>query len=486
MQVWVRRLVWWGLPTFFVVLYTALLLTNGQLTDFFQPKSWGSLLYANMWDHFLHGNAFIDPQYATGEYFIVGNHMVTYFGAMPALIRALGTIFFDNAYLFNMTNLSMVLAVALALGSVWYAVRRVAAGRPWLILLGTSIVAAILFASPVSYLLVWSWTYHEVIVWAVAWALLFVSLYTLWLFDKQSVGRGHFALMGLAVGMAVLCRPTMGLTLAVPYASLCVLALRQRAVWRLAWPGMALCAVLALITLGINYQRWGNPLTFVQLDRNVQLVELYPERAAAIRQSGEFNTSRLASSFYYYFVPSGANFQKSFPFVTPDRQLDGFESAPQYDYIEGSRVPLPLSMTYLIVLAGLGVLSIRYFGKTQKMTIGWLLAGSLLTCGALLAVYAVALRYTAELVPPAVFLGLVYIVALRRGLVAAPKRWMVGGLIGVAIVSLCMTVVTTIAYKEFVWNVPPPVREEIRQFINYRPTTHETKHIINGVRFPVY
>lgn len=493
MNIWLKRALVWGIPGLFVALYGAVWLTNENLATFFDHTAWGSKLYANIWVHMLQGNSLIDPQYANGEYFIVAaDHIVTYFGVMPAFIRAIADIFMSDVYAVSLTNFSMVLALLVTLGSVGYAVKRLAKASKNALIIGIGIIAALLFASPISYLLVWSWTYHEVIMWGVAWATLFVSIFSVWVFDPKHVTRWHGALMGVAVGMAMLSRPTVGLMLAVPFAFLLGRAtfLRFRSnkatQFNLLWPGAIACAVLALVVMVVNYQRWGSPFTFVKIDRNVQFVELYPERATAINKAGEFNINRVPTSLFYYTVPSGGNLKSSFPFVTLDSELKEFNKAPQYDYIEGSRLPITVSALLFLVLAGFGIYGFRTLKKEEKLAGYWLLGGAAVSVMSLLMVYAVSLRYTAEFMPVLVFLALVYVVALQRKAVPAPGKKTWAALGSVAIVALYITFVATVQYKQFVWDVPMPAREKAAEFIKFTPTDRDTKHIINGVRFPEY
>lgn len=493
MTKWQRYGLAWVLPACLVSLYAALMLTNCDLGQILSNKGWGSQLYANTWDHIVHGDLFIDPQYAPGEEFIVGpDKFVTYFGIMPALLRGFVSLWFTHIYNYNLANLSMICAALLALGSVWYAARRLARGVRTPLTIGASIVMGIILASPLSYLLVWRWTYHEVILWGLAWALLFTSIYALWIFDTRRVNRWHGVLMGLAVGMAMMSRPTIGLTLVLPFAYLCIRAFLQsirkkdQQQLRLLWPGMLVCGALAVGVMTVNYMRWGSPFSFVRIDQNIQFVQYYPERGGAIRKAGEFNINRLPYSLYYYLVPSDGNFQTRPPFVTIDRELNVMNSAPHYDYIEGSRVPIVMSMVYLLVLSTLGVCSLRKFKRDERIASIFLLGGALLTFGALLTVYATSMRYTAEFIPPVVFLSLVYIAALQHGLVAPPRRKAKIALAMIGCLSIYMTLATTLGYKQFVWGMPADARASVQRIIQYTPTDRDTKHIINGKRHPVY
>ncbi len=483
-------LLTWILPGLVIAIFVILDLTNGNPATFFSTGAWGSLLYANSLDHLLHGNLWVDPQFAPGEYFLAGQHTVVYFGIMPIVLRAIVGLFFPDIYGYGLANLSMLVAVLLGLGSVWYTIRRIVHKRS-MVVLGSCVVLAILFASPLSYLLVWAWTYHEIIIWGLTWALVFTSLYALWIFDRQQFRRWHSLLMGASVGMAMLSRPTMGLTLVLPYAFLVVrtfMAPRSTRDVRdigLILPGVIACGVLAIAVLAVNTERWGSPFTFVRIGQNVQFVQLYPDRRAAIARAGEFNVDRLPTSLYYYLVPSADNLSRRFPFVTPDRELPFAAQAPQYDYIEGSRVPLPLSMTFLLLLAVMGAYNLRRFKRHERSYMWWFLGGAGLTATALLTVYAVALRYSAEFIPSVVFMALMYIIALDRRARPPPKRlWII--LVITGCVSLYMTTVTAIAYKQFVWDVPPVNRAAAQHLLNYSPAPTETKHVINGQRYPVY
>lgn len=476
-----------------VILYGALLLTGAKLQQFFGTQAWGSLLYANMWEHIIHGNLLVDPKYGPGEYFITApGRFVVYFGVMPSLVRGAAALFAPAMYSYGLANVSMLLAMLLAVGSVGYAVRQLAPYGRTGHRLGLTLVAAVLVASPMTYLLTWSWTYHEVILWGLAWTLLFVSLYAVWMFGKKRPQPWQGGLMGLAVGMSMLCRPTMGLLVSIPFGFLVVHAiirwLRQhdRSELKRLLPGITICACLAVLVLIVNYQRWGSPLTFVRLNQNVQFVNLYPQRRADIERAGEFNITRLPFSVYYYLVPSGGNITGHFPFVTPDRELTLMNHAPQYDYIEGSRVPIILSMPYIILLAILGAIALHTFKKSEQLAAWWLLAGGGTAALALCTVYAVALRYSAELMPAFVFLALAYLAALQRKTVAMPGVKLTITFVVVGVMSLYIAFATTLAYKEFVWDLPQIDRQNLREFLHYTPRGDETKHIIDGVRFPIY
>lgn len=488
-----KRYFVWYLPAFLIGLYCLFILTNGNLAAILAHDIWGGKLYPNIWDHLLHGNLYIDPVHIGGEEFIVGpNKFVTYFGIMPVILRGFISLWATNFYDYCLCNLSMIIATLLALGSVWYAVRQLASGSRLPLVIGASLVVGLLIASPISYLLTWGWVYHEAILWGLAWTLMFVSVIALWVFDPKRINGWHGLLLGLAVGMAMMCRPTIALMPALVFAFLCLRAIlllirnHDGSQLRVLWPGIAICSVLAVGVILTNYMRWGNPFTFVRISQNVQFIEYYPERGKAIEANGEFNISRLPHSLYYYLMPSPGNFQRQPPFVSIDRELKAMDNAPHYDYIEGSRVPIVMSMTYLLVIGILGLYSLRKFRPVEIIACLWLLIGGCLTYISLLTVYAASVRYSAEFMPPVAFMGLVYIVAIKRGLVRPPSRKMLVALALMFVLSTYMTFATMLSYKQFVWDVPSDIRSKIQRVIRYNPTDNDTKHIINGKRYPVY
>jgi hypothetical protein len=143
-------------------------------------------------------------------------------------------------------------------------------------------------------------------------------------------------------------------------------------------------------------------------------------------------------------------------------------------------------MPFILLLAILGMTSLRAFKKSEQIAAWWMLAGGSVAALALCCVYAVALRYSAELVPAFVFFALVYLAALQRKIIARPGINLTVVIIVVGLASLYIACTTTLAYKEFVWDVPQVDRQNLREFLHYTPRGDETKHIIDGVRFPIY
>jgi hypothetical protein len=66
-------------------------------------------------------------------------------------------------------------------------------------------------------------------------------------------------------------------------------------------PLAVLVAFMAVAGL-VNFERWGNPLTFADFTRALILGQ-YPDRLARLQQYGEFNLERIPYGLGYYFAP---------------------------------------------------------------------------------------------------------------------------------------------------------------------------------------
>jgi hypothetical protein len=349
---------------------------------------------------------------------------------------------------------------------------------------------AVPFASPISYVAAWGWIYHEALIWGVAWTIAFLAFFAVWTFGKTADRRVWQAVvMGLAAGGAMLSRPTVALTAAVPFAYLMARALwdsvlrRRRKEFRLLWPGLAVFAALVGLLLLVNYQRWDNPFLFAKLGQHAALSKGDPKRGEALKENGEFNANRLVPSLEYYTLPSAGNAIKTWPFVVPDQQLASLKHPPQYDYIEGARVPLTLSMSFLLVFAALGTWRLRKLRAPERWAALAVVAGGTLTALSMLTVFAVALRYSAEFLPIAVFLGLVYLVTIpRRG----KTSWKSFGILGALLVcSVFTTQITTLEYKVLRQDFPSDQdRAALRTTLHYPYEAGSIIFVINQKRHP--
>lgn len=474
------------------VWYYATLLTTGVYRSFFYNDPYSGI-YPNLWERALSGNFNIDPSVAFREYFINEEGVPTvYFGFMPALIRGVGSIFNSNIYTYNLGNLSIIIAFVLALSALLFSAKKLdlfknqRVGRYAL-----TVFTALIFASPLSYLAVWGRIHSEVIMWSAAWGLIFVAFFALWIFGAQKQQKWQYGVvMGLAVGFALMTRPTVALTLIIPFGAVLVYAAYLRfkdpadRQLKLLIPGVVCAIVLGLFVMHINNQRWGNPFTFVEMDRHVELLNENPQRGADLREAGEFNGNRIPHSIQYYFMPTPDNFSKEAPFVEIDQRLSLMEGAPQYDYIEGSRIPVTISMTFLGVISILGLLKVRSLKPSEKYLSLTVVGGGIVTAVALCVVYALALRYSVDLLPAMIFLCIVYLRSVPQTL-EHKSIWRFI-LAAIFVVSIFMTVLTTLQYKVVSGQIDlsPEFRTNLSHKLNFAPEKDAKIFIINGVPSP--
>lgn len=446
-----------------LLAFLTLVLTNGRLGTLFAHDAFGTRLYANMWQHLMAGDFWVDVPYCTSECFLVGNMLVTsYFGFLPAFLRGFAGLF-ASPYLLNLAKLSMLLAMSLAFLSVTRAFRRLGLfdGKnrrlAWLFLV------AIFVASPFMYVYAWDWIYHEPIAWGLSLSLIFASTYLLWVFDRRERTRRNGLILGAAVGAAIMCRPTIGVMLAVPYVYLLAMAYVQHrrdpnaGHGRAVAAGLGICCLLGLFTMTVNFSRWGNPFTFADMTRHIALLSDPYSRSIYV-DNGELNPSRLATSFAYYFLPSPDNFSTHWPFVIADRRLSWLPSFRTYGYVEITRVPHLLGGAVFIFFSCLALRRWRRGSKEENRYVMALLLGSLMTAYVLLVYFALAMRYGVELMPPLFFLGMVFLVGQQRsGQAYRLRPW------HYALFIACFFVVfmNTMSYKNYIWEMPPDVRRFI-------------------------
>lgn len=470
----------------------AVLLTSGDIRTLFANDPYSGI-YPNLWEHALSGDFGIDPKRAFREYFITDNGMPTvYFGFMPALLRGLASLFAIDTYRYNLGNLSIIIAMLLSAVSVIYALQKLKLLEKHVRKYSVGVLIALLLASPLVYTAIWGRVHNEVIAWGAAWGIIFVSFFMLWVYGEERQ-RSYWwtVVMGLSLGMAVMARPTVALMLGVAFAYISCAATwhywrtRRSTDFKLLLPGI-LCAVLCIGTaMYINQVRWGSPITFVKMHRHVELLKENPKRGESLKKAGEFNMNRVPSSFAYYFVPGGDNLTKQWPFIHIDQSLKIMNGAPQYDYIEGSRVPVVLSMMFLGAAALLGTVNLRRFKKDERYAAIAMVAGGGIMLLALCAVYAVALRYSVDLVPLALFCAMLYLVVLSRERTPKPVWWQCvwHGLLAVSIV---LSTITTLQYKIISGQIglSQDFRRNLSQRINFPMQPDAKLFIINGEAAP--
>ncbi len=464
------------------LFYIALVLTNGHLPDFFKHINSGSMLYANMWEHFKQGNFFIDEIHAAGEYFVLNNGKLTvYYGFFPAFLRGFFDIFLTDLYKYNFNNLSILLALVVAIFFTYRTFIKLSLFSGKSRIFSVMFLIALFLGSTVSYVTAWGWIYNEPIIWGFAWTVGYISLFFLWVFaPEKEINLKNGSFMGLCVSMAVLSRAVDAIIPVISFAFIVIKALydfyfkKDKTRLKALSAGILICFVSAGFTLVINMSKWGSPFKFQQFEKNIHVINS-PQRLKGLQEEGMWNLKRIRTSFLYYFIPSSPNFRPEFPFIDVDRELTIIKKRPYYDLIMSSRVPVTLSSFFLCFLAFFG--AFKYFGldRQKKFLLFPLLSAGVIQYLALLVYAGIALRYSAGFVFLLVSLCLIFLVAESREMVFFKRPKFLYSSLIVLVISIYVNFFTMLGYKHYIRQISPVTRNFIGKVINYRP---DKNHII--------
>lgn len=423
-------------PLFFlfaaVVLYYAFLLllaagvTTGKFS-LFAPVENG-LTFNSMLAHLLHGEFDVDPAAISFEGFVRGGKTYAYFGVFVALLRLPLVLVGDLAHL-DVTVLSCLMAgvtiaasQSIAIVMVWRALPPSGLRQ----LLGGTLVVATLLSGPEITFLKPS-IYQEVVLWANALAAAFVSS------AVYGMLRGGFG-GGLLTGMAILaglCLNTRVSTAVGPYAATGLLLLRsawlaaknvengRRALIALLAPA-AVLAIFAAASGVVNYERFGNPLTFADARLNLVYQNIYPQRLIVLTEHGVFNPARIGYALFYYLLPLWAIRASDGDFIFAAFQHRFFDS------VELPPAGLLLSDSLIVSLAALSVLLAwrrRRRPGIDTSSMSLVAAGLSLPMLLMLTFVSLSYRYRGEFYPLIQFLacaGFFLVCARSAPWVAAP------------------------------------------------------------------
>lgn len=267
------------------------------------------LAFNSMLEHMLRGRFDVDPAAITYEGMVRDGRTYAYFGVFVALLRLPFSLVGDLRST-DFTVLSCLIAAILNAGAMLAAIavvwRALPASRTRT-LIGGGLVAVTLFAGPEIAFLKPS-IYQEVILWADALAAAFVCCALHGLFLRRAFSVGLLTAMAVLAGLCLNTRVTMAIGL---YGATGLIVLRtgwiewrrgRRLPLRLLAPLAVLGAFAALCGV-VNYERWGNPFTFLDLTRDIGYVTLFPERLVVFAQHGAFNPARILYGLIYYFLP---------------------------------------------------------------------------------------------------------------------------------------------------------------------------------------
>jgi hypothetical protein len=298
-----------------VTVYYLFLLSNGTF-QLFAPELLDKA-FNNMLVHLLRGEFTVDREAIDFEAFTRDGKTYAYFGIFPAVVRLFANPFTDlaRAHLARLSCLiAVVLFVALQLRMLLIVHQSVPAAsrRPEFLAV---MVTATALSGPQLYLLSSAAIYLEPILWSAAIAAAFNLIIVRTTFGAKSLHRRDLVLLAILAGLAINTRAPVGVAL-----YLGTILLVSRTVWlryapdrgvqqfsdkatRLSstiLPPIAILGVAAVVVGFINFERWGNALSFADFHYYDRRLTSYPHLIEVLRKYGDFNIGRIWIGALYY------------------------------------------------------------------------------------------------------------------------------------------------------------------------------------------
>jgi len=397
---------------FMLLWYGALLLISWRLSQNDPVR----LTFNSMLAHLLRGQFDVDPQIVSYEGYVRDGRVYSYFGMWCALLRL--PLWFVHRMNADMTFWSCLTAACLAGMAKVRAVlliRRRAIRSPMASYATKLMLAYILLAGSAVVLLQES-IYLEVILWAYAFAAVFVCL-SIEGMIHGSFGTGRLNVMAACSGLALLTRASTGVGLIVTFLLLLsVLTLQaapetkgleaslsklRRALVapRVLRPLTILIALIAA-TGTVNYFRWGNPATFVDSHLYV-MRDAWPNFVLSLHTYGYFNLRRIPFGLIYYFLPVWVlrNGNGGLLLSMPQSPLVGVVTLPPSSFFLTDVTAFGFILLLMIVLRK---------GRSSLMPIGQFAAiaiGLTVPCLLTLSLSWMIFRYRMEFYPEIEFLA---------------------------------------------------------------------------------
>ena len=428
------------------------------------------LTFNSMIEHLLRGEFDIDPGIVGPEGFRRGGRVYAYWGVFCALIRA-PLMAVPGASRYDFTTLSCWIAVCGAaaiklktLGLVY----RESDPSPLRETLYWALALAILFGGAQMQFLRPS-IYQEVCFWAGLLAASFIYFAVRGLAED---GFKTFALcvMAALAGLALLTRVSVGLGLSAALGLLLLTGLRRELAtsgkgvapgkpWLmrltsggLLWPALALLAFV-VVTGWINYERWGDPLTFANYNLYIYN-EAFPDRLARMAAYGLFNVARLPFGLGYYFVPIWTLRRPDGHLLFEEHQqrlIDATEMPPGSFFLTD---PLLLLLTACLLWSFFAGRRDPVLDRTRTLAI---MLGLCAPCGLMLTAISMNFRYRMDFYPLmelGAFAG--FLTLCRSGLTTVAANRMRGLSVALAAIGILGSVASLALYD--VSDFGPPIQ----------------------------
>ena len=460
-----------------IAIYYLFLLSNGTF-QLFGPEMLDKA-FDNMLVHLLRGEFTVDREAIGYEAFTRDGKTYTYFGIFPAALRLFAIPFTDvaQAQLARLSCLTaVVIFVALQLRMLLIVHHSVPAVSRRPEFLGVMVAATVL-SGPQLYILSSAVIYHEPVLWSAAMAAAFNLVVVRTTFGAKSLRARDLVLLATLAGLAINTRAPVGVAL-----YLGTILLVARTVWRqyapdraqqfsyketalssTILPPIAILGVAAVVAGVINFERWGNPLTFADFHYWDMRVNVYPNLAEILRKYGEFNVGRIWIGALYYATDIPYLLHTLSPFAEFLRsRLVIIEAGPPMTPV--------LTNPLTIILAGIGLYRVWWKPElsTQRVAVLRLaLLGHASAVILLLGFFAFHARYRFDFAPFMTLAALVGYGSVTTAVTEARdpllKRVRIAAA-GLCFLGILSSHYELLLYKVYGWVVPMDVRLALLPF----------------------
>jgi hypothetical protein len=397
----------WAITVVAVVVFW-LISTSWRPWELFARAGFSADFYDEQARAFLRGRLAVDPSVASIEGFLIDGRTYLYYGPLLSLVR-LPLMLFGDLFVGRLVRVSMLIAVVVVcrwsarLARAGSRVVRSGGGaladERWAIGVFTAAVAF----SPALFAAGWISVYHETELWALALAIVTVTLIAEWAASEFSDRR---ALAGAALGAlaTTLTRVPIGVSLALVGCGV-VLAWRARPA---GWRGAVRAGVLPIVGgvvpvmlhAGLNWLKFDSLLGVPGGRQVLSLSD--PERAAWFVGNNEsfFSTRFLPTTIVQYWRPDALAFERLVPGIRFGPLATDRGSYPVESITPASSITS--SATLLLVLALVGAAWLfQHRCRAWLLLLGATAVGTVPT----FMIGFIANRYLIDLLPPLAVAG---------------------------------------------------------------------------------
>ena len=423
----------------------------------------------------LDGRLDVPPAAIGDEAFIVGGKTYGYFGIAPALLRLPLVIAFEGMD-GRWSRLMMMIAATTNLICAYQILRTIRGHRVVMTwrekLIDSMFILCAGIGSTNVFLVARSFTFHEAIMWAGTFALLFACVILKYLARPR---RRLLAWAGFFAFMSFLSRPTVGagavLGLFVLAALLVWSAARGATLARRLFSfnlperplaHAAIAAATAIVALGVyfgvNYGKFGSfngvPLQYYYY------YKLIPIRMK-ITGGKQIHPENIPTSLASYLGIRGFTLEKTFPWFERTRHPT-IVGKPALDMVDGFS-SFPVSMPALTLLAAFGAWAI--FRGRDELTRRSRLPISVLLVGGSIVLATVALceRYLHDFYPALILLGAAGVCVLQK--FGSRTAWKIAALATLTTVSIVLNCSFALTHQRLTANTPA---EKVAQFKHWQ------------------